>query len=419
MHATVTAVLSGHPAPLLARWAGPALATALGAAYVAALYAASPPHERFALSRDAPTTIRRRLRAATAAAAAAPAALAAVATASVPASAAASASTAAPLLRLLALPWWPWPFGAAAAAPGGLRGAAAAAAVGAALAVVPFAGTLVDEAFEAVERWRWRRRLRQHRLQQQQQQQKLLAERRNDGDSVNPVADTTAAGDASAGWLRARAAEAWRVACAPFGWWWPSTTAAAYGHGGGGGDGGDSPDGAHHHPDAYTNVEEQQALVWWRTLVVGPLTEEVVFRGCSMALFAWSGWSVRATVLLSPLVFGAAHVHHAAETLRGPRRGEPGLVQEVAARTAFQFAYTTLFGWAAGVLVARTGHVAAAAAAHVVCNAFGFPDLSALAAPRASVRNAVTSVAHVAGLAGFVALLTWLPPDTRSSYYHF
>ena len=56
-------------------------------------------------------------------------------------------------------------------------------------------------------------------------------------------------------------------------------------------------------------------LIWWRNYVVAPFSEEFTFRACLIPLllgpFTWRG-----TVLVSPLFFGVAHLHHMIERVR-------------------------------------------------------------------------------------------------------
>ncbi|KAI9334353.1 CAAX protease self-immunity-domain-containing protein [Zopfochytrium polystomum] len=158
-------------------------------------------------------------------------------------------------------------------------------------------------------------------------------------------------------------------------------------------------------------VEPLRDIRFWRTVVVGPVTEEIVFRGCISTVFFLSGFSVAQTVFLSPLFFGAAHIHHAYETIRretattaANRPATAKIVARVALTTAFQSLYTTVFGWFSTFLFLRTGNLAAPIASHMICNTFGFPDLSAFAAP-AKPRNAVIVASYVAGAVAFARLL--------------
>ncbi|SDA04710.1 BZ3501_MvSof-1269-A2-R1_Chr3-1g05190 [Microbotryum saponariae] len=116
-----------------------------------------------------------------------------------------------------------------------------------------------------------------------------------------------------------------------------------------------------------------------RNYIVGPWTEELVFRSAIISISALGGWSKKQLVFLTPLYFGIgqstavpresterlitrlmglrsgiAHVHHAYEVYIGHGRTKQALVNGVLG-SAFQFAYTTLFGWYATFLFVRTG----------------------------------------------------------------
>jgi prenyl protein peptidase len=100
------------------------------------------------------------------------------------------------------------------------------------------------------------------------------------------------------------------------------------------------------------------------------------------------------TILLTPILFGLAHVHHFYEfRLTHPR------VPAAAAllRSAFQFAYTTLFGAYATFLFLRTGSLAAVCAVHAFCNCMGLPQVWGRVEPPASEGGMVAPVPVMAG----------------------
>ncbi|KAJ1449242.1 hypothetical protein M885DRAFT_426168, partial [Pelagophyceae sp. CCMP2097] len=120
--------------------------------------------------------------------------------------------------------------------------------------------------------------------------------------------------------------------------------------------------------------------------VIGPATEEVVFRSCMVPLLLEADLGLGRTIFCSPLFFGVAHLSGPLESTQPPS-GDSGatrrrLVDERAnaemalLETAVQFAYTTLFGAYTTFVFVRTGHVAAAVACHVFCNVMGLPDLA-------------------------------------------
>lgn len=58
-----------------------------------------------------------------------------------------------------------------------------------------------------------------------------------------------------------------------------------------------------------------QDIVWLRNHIVAPFSEEFTFRACMMPLLLQSFHPITA-VLLTPLFFGVAHLHHMIERLR-------------------------------------------------------------------------------------------------------
>ncbi|KAF9869352.1 prenyl proteinase rce1 [Colletotrichum karsti] len=108
----------------------------------------------------------------------------------------------------------------------------------------------------------------------------------------------------------------------------------------------------------------------WRNIVMGPLTEEMLFRSASVPLLLCARMSLTQTIFLSPLIFGLAHVHHFYEfRLTHPR---VPLVAAIA-RSVLQFTYTSLFGGYATFLFLRSGSLLAIALVHAFCNAMGLP----------------------------------------------
>jgi prenyl protein peptidase len=135
-------------------------------------------------------------------------------------------------------------------------------------------------------------------------------------------------------------------------------------------------------------VERDLAL---RQLVIGPLSEEWVFRACMCPLIESAGFSEGANVFLSAVIFGLAHVHHIFD-------------DDVSYVTvAFQFSYTAAFGSYSAYLFLRTGQVAGPFLAHSFCNWQGFPAFHRI---RGHPHQRTLAVAFVLGLGSFVALVT-------------
>lgn len=119
----------------------------------------------------------------------------------------------------------------------------------------------------------------------------------------------------------------------------------------------------------------------FRNHVVAPWAEEWVFRSLFISLYLLAKVSPTRIVFLTPIVFGAAHIHHIFEFVRDnskPGRNIPfGKVLLIGiARSFFQFAYTSLFGFFAAFVYLRTGNVFATITAHTFCNIMGFPRVT-------------------------------------------
>ncbi|RKP26700.1 hypothetical protein SYNPS1DRAFT_27378 [Syncephalis pseudoplumigaleata] len=114
-----------------------------------------------------------------------------------------------------------------------------------------------------------------------------------------------------------------------------------------------------------------------RNYVVGPLSEEFVFRACLGALFAQTALSTTSIVFLSSWLFGLAHVHHAWE-MYAKTRTQKNALRIALARTGFQLAYCTVFGSYVMLLFLRTGHLIGPILSHAFCNIMGLPDCSRL-----------------------------------------
>lgn len=112
-----------------------------------------------------------------------------------------------------------------------------------------------------------------------------------------------------------------------------------------------------------------------RNYVVGPITEEIVFRACVLSVYRMSDMSRMRMIFFSPFSFGLAHIHHAWEIYN--RHGRTALAAKTAvAMSAFQFLYTSIFGFLCSQLFLRTGLVYPAISAHIFCNFMGLPELS-------------------------------------------
>ncbi|RMD40279.1 hypothetical protein DV735_g4856, partial [Chaetothyriales sp. CBS 134920] len=91
-------------------------------------------------------------------------------------------------------------------------------------------------------------------------------------------------------------------------------------------------------------VESLSSWQGYRNFIAGPITEEAVFRSVLVPIHLLAKIPPSRVVLLTPLYFAVAHVHHFYEfTLTHPHTPFSGALL----RSAFQFGYTTVFGWLA------------------------------------------------------------------------
>ncbi|KAL3479459.1 hypothetical protein BJX99DRAFT_222148 [Aspergillus californicus] len=112
--------------------------------------------------------------------------------------------------------------------------------------------------------------------------------------------------------------------------------------------------------------------IGWRNYVAGPVTEEIMFRSAIVPLHLLAQVSPGRIVLIAPLYFGVAHVHHLYE-FRITHPDTPFIAAVL--RSAFQFGFTTVFGWYATFVYLRTGSLLAVILIHSFCNWCGLPRL--------------------------------------------
>lgn len=136
-----------------------------------------------------------------------------------------------------------------------------------------------------------------------------------------------------------------------------------------------------------------------RNWLVAPLVEELVFRSCLISYLLAAGASTTSAIWLSPLLFGASHLHHLYDLTR--HQGYP--LSTVLQAMLFQLSYTTVFGWLAALFFVRSRHLAAAVLPHAFCNFMGPP---APPPPQwGALRRRAVVVAYAAGIAAFFWLV--------------
>ncbi|OAL01874.1 Abi-domain-containing protein [Phaeosphaeriaceae sp. SRC1lsM3a] len=116
--------------------------------------------------------------------------------------------------------------------------------------------------------------------------------------------------------------------------------------------------------------ESLSSWIGYRNYIVGPVSEELVWRSCIVPLHVLGHYSGTQIVFLTPLYFGIAHLHHLYE-FRITHAEVPLVVAVL--RSLFQFTYTSLFGFFAAFAYLRTGNVLTCILAHTFCNWMGLP----------------------------------------------
>jgi prenyl protein peptidase len=125
--------------------------------------------------------------------------------------------------------------------------------------------------------------------------------------------------------------------------------------------------------DELFQFADERYDVMIRNYLVAPVAEEIVFRACMIPLLM-PHLGVAKSVLIVPLFFGVAHVHHLVEHIRS------GSVTVTTAllNALLQTTYTSIFGMFSAYLFVSSGHVASPIVAHVLCNMLGLPDVISL-----------------------------------------
>jgi prenyl protein peptidase len=152
------------------------------------------------------------------------------------------------------------------------------------------------------------------------------------------------------------------------------------------------------------SVAHDRADINLRNYVVAPFSEEFVFRACLMP-FLLPALGPPQTVLLCPLFFGVAHLHHILEWLYD--RATP--ISDVLIGLALQVGYTSVFGMFSAFLFVRTGHLVSPVLAHSLCNLLGLPPVDELTSHPHPI--ALLSL-YLLGMTAFILLLFPLTDPT-------
>ncbi|EIW65728.1 hypothetical protein TREMEDRAFT_15682, partial [Tremella mesenterica DSM 1558] len=147
-------------------------------------------------------------------------------------------------------------------------------------------------------------------------------------------------------------------------------------------------------------------LIALRNYVVGPMTEELVFRSCILSVSILGGLSSSTLVFGTPLWFSLAHAHHAWESYRRNGSTRRAAIQATMG-CLFQIGYTTLFGWFASYSFIRTGSILPPLASHIFCNIMSI-YLPTTAVERHPKRKLSIWTSYLIGIAGFAWTIRYL-----------
>lgn len=141
---------------------------------------------------------------------------------------------------------------------------------------------------------------------------------------------------------------------------------------------------------------QAMSLFGVRNFLVGPITEEFVFRSGILALHLASNISSKYMIFVTPLYFGVAHLHHAYEMVLEEKYAK----QVIFFMCSFQLLYTTVYGWFAGFLFLRMGSIWPPIVVHMFCNFLGTPSFGEIGTSKK--HTWVYRILLVLGIFGFV-----------------
>lgn len=125
-------------------------------------------------------------------------------------------------------------------------------------------------------------------------------------------------------------------------------------------------------PKATREQKFQKALQVVKNIFVGPITEELVYRGVIRSMYRAAGIPTPNFIWENSLYFALAHIHHAVmRYLDGVCSFKTALAQ-----AGLQFGMTSLFGLYSSLWLVSTGTIWPSIFLHAVCNLYGPPPLS-------------------------------------------
>lgn len=155
-------------------------------------------------------------------------------------------------------------------------------------------------------------------------------------------------------------------------------------------------------------IIQQRKDIALRNYVFAPVAEELIFRACMLPILSPAIGEMRA-VIVCPLFFGVAHVHHLIEWYRV---GDGTPFNQACVTVVIQACYTTIFGIFAGFIFVRSHHLVSLVLCHSLCNMLGLPSFETALQHRK--KHLILSM-YVLGIVLFFVLL--FPLTSPSLYY--
>mmetsp|Transcript_1217 Transcript_1217/g.2247 ORF Transcript_1217/g.2247 Transcript_1217/m.2247 type:complete len:278 (-) Transcript_1217:15-848(-) len=122
----------------------------------------------------------------------------------------------------------------------------------------------------------------------------------------------------------------------------------------------------------FTYIFDQKGWFALRNYFIAPITEEIVFRKCSIDILSvTTSFNTAHTVILPALLFSFAHFHHVFRFLKSDQQTT---LQNALLVSIFQMSYTLLFGIFSGWLYIKTHSILGSMISHILCNILGVPD---------------------------------------------
>lgn len=154
-------------------------------------------------------------------------------------------------------------------------------------------------------------------------------------------------------------------------------------------------------------IVTQRKDIILRNYIIAPLAEEWIFRACMLLLLrpATGEWYA---VLVCPIFFGIAHVHHLIDWYR---INDGTSFRHACLSVVIQITYTSTFGLFTGFLFIRTSHFIGLVICHSLCNMMGLPPIEhAFKHPR---KHSILA----AYILGTILFFIFLLPLTSPSLY--